>query len=261
MLSIAAKFSREMDNIIKFIELNESSFALAKSDLKKFHSKHAIATSARVVHANARAIPLGIGLACEGAYLTGCARYEEALRNLIEEAVVQLQSRVLIYENLSEKMKDAHQNGCAEIIQNIKHDKFKHLSPLAIVTNLMLCLKSTKASKAPYMLIVEAFSSNERNFKPKIIAEHFTRLGLKSLWPEIGKDAQLKTFLKTSTDEDTRNIAEAQLESIMDKRNLIMHRGRGLATPSTTEVIDGVRFLVELIGVLARLLDSYVAKH
>jgi len=76
-----------------YVDLSVATFDLAKASLSRFRSTHAIAVAAKDVHAKARAMPLGISLACEGAYLSACAQFEQGVRDLIDEAAIQAVGR------------------------------------------------------------------------------------------------------------------------------------------------------------------------
>lgn len=256
MLAIATTFKADMDRVIGFVDLSVATFDLAKPSLSRFRSAHAIAVAARDVYAKARAISLGLSLACEGAYLSACAQFEQGVRDLIDEAATQAAAKKGTFALLPAEMRDNHTDGCGSILQNLSQDKFKHLSAPGIVTALHGCVV---AGAAPVSLVVEAFSSNERNFRPQILSEHVKRLGLKKVWNLLGLQPCLQAHFATASPADSEKFARERLERIMDKRNTIIHRGKGFAAPSDAEVRECATFFAALIEALARVLIDYVA--
>lgn len=256
MLTIATTFKVSMDRVIGFVDLSVATFDLAKPSLSRFRSSHLVAVAARDVYAKARANPLGLSLACEGAYLSACAQFEQGVRDLIEEAAIQAAAKKGTFALLPAEMQENHTDGCGNILQNLTQDKFKHLTAAGIVSALHGCVVS---GAAPISLVVEAFSSNERNFKPQIISEHVKRLGLKKVWNLLGLQPCLQAHFKTASPADAEKFARERLERIMDKRNTIIHRGKGFAAPSNDEVRECATFFTALIEALARVLIDYVA--
>jgi hypothetical protein len=256
VLTISADFKNGMDRITGFVDLSVATFDLAKASLSRFRSTQAIAVGARQVHAKARAIPLGLSLACEGAYLSASAQFEQTVRDLIDESAIQAIAKKGTFALLPLKMQAEHTNGCGRILQNLESDKYKHLSVHGIVAALHGCVVT---STAPAPLVVEAFSSNERNFKPNIISEHVGKLGVTNVWRRLGLQPSLQAHFGTTSDTDADRFARERLERIMDKRNAIMHRGRAFVAPSAAETKECVAFFTALTEALARILVDYVA--
>ncbi len=256
MLSIAADFKISMNRVISYVDLSVATFDLAKASLARFRSAHAIAVAARDVHAKARTMPLGISLACEGAYLSACAQFEQGVRDLIDEAAIQTVGKTGTFALLPTKMQEEHTNGCGRILQNLTQDKYRHLSAAGIVAALHGCVVT---GATPAALIVEAFSSNERNFKPQIVSEHVGRLGVKQVWTLLSQQPALQTHFGTASPTDAARFARERLERIMDKRNTIIHRAKGFAAPSEADTRECAMFFTGLTEALAHVLVDYVA--
>ncbi len=257
MITIAKTFQGSMDRVISFVDLNLATFNLAKPTLSRFRSSHPVAIAAKDVYKKARAIPLGLSIACEGAYLSACAQYEQAVRDLIEETAIQAAAKKTAFAMLPPEMQECHTNGCGVILQNLAQDKFKHLTAAGIVGTLHGCVV---ARSVPLSLVVEAFSSNERNFKPQIVSEHAKRLGVKNVWKLIAVQPGISAHFGTASAADTEKFARERLERIMDMRNAIIHRGRGFVAPSDTEVRECANFFKALIQALAVVLDNYITR-
>jgi hypothetical protein len=199
---------------------------------------------------------LGVSLACEGAYLSACAQFEQCVRDLIDEAAIQAVGKKGTFTLLPSKMQEEHTNGCGRILHNLAQDKYKHLSAAGIVAALHGCVVT---GAAPAALIVEAFSSNERNFKPQIVSEHVGKLGVRRVWKLLGQKPCLQTNFGTTSPTDAERFAQERLERIMDKRNTIIHRAKGFAAPSDAETKECATFFGALTEALAHVLVDYVA--
>lgn len=257
MLAVATAFKGNMDRIVAFVELNVALFDLAKVGVGRFRSRHAIAASVRDVHSRARAIPLGLSLACEGAYLCACAQFEQCVRDLIDEAAIQSVAKKGTFALLPDTMQDEHTKRCGKILQNINQDKYSHLGAASVVAALHGCVVT---GASPAALVVEAFSSNERNFKPGIVSEHLGKLGVSRVWELLGQQACLQAHFRTISAPDAERFARQRLERIMDTRNTIIHRGRGFVPPSDSEAMECATFFVALSEALARVLCDYAAR-
>lgn len=256
MLSIASAFKADVARIEAFVELSESTFDLARVSISGLAGTHPIYASVINVHTKARAIPAGLSLACEGAYLSICAQYEQCVRDLVEATAIDAVTKKGQFALLPQKMREAHLQGCGMILQKLKRDKYKHLSASAIASALHGCVV---ASASPATLVVEAFSSNERNFKPDTVTEHFGKLGISDLWKLLGQQACLQSHFRTASPADATKFAMERLERIIDTRNGLSHRARGVASPSPSDVGECASFVVALSEALANVLDSYVA--
>jgi len=255
-LLIAANLKANMDRVIGCVELGVATFDLARISLNRFRSKQAIAAAVKDIHSRVRANPLGLSLVCEGAYLSACAQFEQCIRDLIEETAIKAVGKKGSYALLPDKMQDEHTCGCGRILQNLSQDKYKHLTDVRIVDVLHKCVVT---GSTPPNLIVEAFSSNERNFKPKIISEHFKKLGVENIWGSLGKQKCLQAIFNTASATGAEKYSKERLERIMDKRNTIIHRGTGFVAPSVGETKECATFFIAISEALAHLLVAYVA--
>ena len=258
MLTIAATFKNNMDRVIGYVDLSVATFDLAKPSLSRFRSSHLVAVAARDVYAKARAIPLGLSMACEGSYLSACAQFEEGVRDMIEEAAIRAAAKKGTFALLPAEMQECHTDGCGNILQNLTQDKFKHLTAAGIVSALHGCVV---AGAAPISLVVEAFSSNERNFKPQIISEHVKRLGLKKVWNLLGLQPCLQAhFGTTVSPADAEKFARERLERIMDKEKHDHAPWQWFRrSKRCCEVRECATYFTALIEALARVLVDYVA--
>jgi hypothetical protein len=255
MLTIAKNFAAEMAQIVAFVDLSSATFALARADLKRFRSKHALGIAAVDLHARARAASSGLPLACEGAFLTACAQFELAVRGVIEETANRAAAKKANFRSLPIVMQEEHVDGCARILQKWKLDKYKHLPPNVVINSLTTCY----SKGVRYSLVVEAFSSNDANFRPETITKHMKKLGLNKLWEKLSRETCLQIYFGGVSVKDTSRFSAETLKSLMEKRNTIIHRGKSFASPSSKEVEDGAKFFSVLIEALANVTTTYVA--
>ena len=255
-MSIAARFRSDMDKIVLFVDLIETTFDLARNSLDRFRSRHPVALAAKGVHAKARAVHGGLPLASEGVFLSACAQFEQCIRDIIEEAASHAINRMARFDMLPQNMQKEHLNGCAKILQHLGQDKYKYLTSEGIVTSLHSCLPASSGSPK---LVLEAFSSNEKNFKPNIIAEHMKRLGVEQVWERIGQQTCLQKHLGLSNPQDCTRISKESLERIMDQRNYTIHRSRSYSAPSTTQVREHASYFAVLTEAIAGVLVSHIA--
>ena len=257
MMIIAADFKRDMDRVIDYVNLSVATFDLAKASTSRFRSSHPLAIAARDVHGQVRALTtMGLSLACEGAYLSACAQFEQAVRDVIEEAVMQSIAKKVQFALLPIKMQEHHISGCGIILQNLRQDRFRHLNMQAIISSLYECVSP---GETPVSLVVEAYSSNERNFKPKILSEHFKKLGVTKLWNLLGQDPSVQNHFETTSAADAERFAMERLERIMDKRNNIIHRNSSFTAPSDVEAKESATFFTAVIEGLCRTMTAHVA--
>lgn len=256
MRTIATRFAADMAEIDAFVDLLTATLDLAKQDPKGLRSKHAIATQALFVHGKARAL-VSRAVLFDGPYLTTCAYFELAVRELVEVFVSRLNRRSRTYSHLPKVIQEWHPLGNAEILLNLKRPQFGHLTAEAILKNLASCVVKSGAS---YQLTPEAFSNNERNFAPDILSDMFKkRLGLEKLWSKLARDAQLQAFLGSTTEALVEKLAWDRLDEAMKRRNSIIHRGRTYYTTSETEVRECSRYFAVLIAALAEVLENHLA--
>ena len=258
MQSVAARLTKEMDQILAFVELTQATFNLAKKDLKGFRSKHDLALAAKELNAKVRALVLGTAVPYEGAYLSACAQFELGVRDMIETYVSRLSQKFPSFSSLPKQIQDAHIEGCARILLNIRMEKFSHLKRDDVVRSIVSCANSIASE--PYFLTPEAISDHDSNFKPDILFQNLARVGLKNIWLQLARQNPLKMTLGTTADGMTEHASKERLKSLMDKRNQIMHRGKTFSVPSESEVRECAEFFKALMQSMANVLEDNLVR-
>lgn len=257
MLTIAVKFSKEMGEAIAFVDLLEAALLLGNKNPKRLRSKHPISIQGLIVHNKVNALSTAL-VGYDGTFLTICAQFEMTMRSLIERFVEQAVAKKANFNHLPLSMRQWHSKGCAYLLANIDRDQFKHLTEASIVNNLYNCLYS---STNPYQLTVEAFSYNERNLKSQIIGDLVSsRLGMKDMWKHIASNAKIMSFFGSSTIPTTQQLVTNKLNTAMERRNAIIHRGKHYYTASNSEVQDTAKFYSILIDCFAEFLNNQLVK-
>src|ERR1035441_4148469 len=100
MRSISLRFRSEMEQAIRLVELIGSVRDLAKVDLTRFKSKHAVADSVRSVHRAALEFA-STPIAYDGIYLAICGRFEFTIRELVERFIELITRDVPSHNHLS----------------------------------------------------------------------------------------------------------------------------------------------------------------
>lgn len=257
MQSVAAKFSQDMQQVEVYIDLVNSAFDLAKYDYKNLRSKHPVALGAIGVCQTARKLGSTVEV-YDGSYLSICAQYELAVRNLIEVFTNHMNIKIPMYSNLPEQIRTWYPKGCSVILLNMGGDKYQNITQVSVMSSLASCVKCSL--KKPYNLIPEAFSDHEHNLRDKVIEDIFDeRLGLQKVWQKLGRETVLSTHLGSTNSQTTEQRARSKLNGVMLQRNNIIHRGQGFYHPGESELRDTARYFSVLVSSLANVMDKYLA--
>ncbi len=257
MIAVSERFTIEMNRVVAYTELVEATFDLAKHEPRKTSSRKPIDLKTHVVHQKAKEVA-STAVAYDGVYLSTCALFEMAIRDLIETFINSLVVKIPSYNKLPKEIKEWNPRGCSEILININQEKFKHLSSDVILKALSTCVRPSKTSPS-YTLLVEAFSNNERNFQPVFLEDVFrVRLGLDKVWHKAAYEKTLSEYLGSPHHDTTERVAKERLTSAMQRRNDIIHRGRAYYTPGQSEVKECALFFAALISALAAVLSKHL---
>ncbi|MCE5309725.1 MAG: hypothetical protein LLG20_18995 [Acidobacteriales bacterium] len=257
MKSISLRFSSEMEQAVKLVELISSVRKFATVDISKFRSRAVVATHVRTVHRAALEFT-STPIAYDGIYLSICGRFEFTVRELVERFVELIARELPSHNHLPAVIKGWHPLGSADIIRRINEEQFKHLSVGMLVENLASCLHPSM--KKPYKLTPEAYSYNDHNFRAseidKLLSE---RLGLQKIWQKLARQGKVANWAGSGQVDTIENLCRRNLDGCMDRRNAIIHRGRAYYTPGCTEVTDCANFLDILVDGIADVMETYRA--
>jgi len=102
-------------------------------------------------------------------------------------------------------------------------------------------------------------SVTQNNLNPGILAELYKRIGIQSLWQEVGKQAPLKAYLEVEKDPDSEREAKARLEDLMTIRNQIAHPSGSPAFPGPEKVGSYIDFVLVLAKTLTDVSRVHIA--
>ena len=255
MRAIASRFAQDMDQVVMATELTALSIRLAQVEFGKQKSPREAVKIAKELQGKISGMQNPSVLFFEGTFLSTCAQYELAVRDLLEKFVAAASAKMKDFNHLPREMRDWHPQGCAKLILNLDKDKHRHLTADQIVRSLASCV--TYSIKKPYSLTAEAFSNNENNFRSGVIEQHIDRIGLKKVWQKLSRNQGLQTYLRTNSDALTEEFAKKKLDAIIEKRNHIIHRGRAYAAPGESEVKEAAGFLKQLVTSITDTLEAH----
>jgi hypothetical protein len=257
MRTVATAFSVEMRRVDEFVDIIVSLFYLSKQTLTHVRARRVLLSAITDIYTKTKAIRLGDSLAFEGAFLTACALFEEAIRNMVETAALQIAAKKPSYTDLPDKMREEQFQGCVDILRSRGQDKYRHLPPGTILSSMATCESLFGATT--YSLTVEALSGHTNNFRADVLKDTVGRLGIKELWPKLSNETRLQSLFGTTTAADAQNFSVARLNAIMGQRNGIIHRSVSFAPPTAKDVKECAAFFETLVDSLANVLVAYVA--
>jgi hypothetical protein len=254
MLAIAQGFADRCDGIVSFLDIMAATINVAKLDHKRIKSRTSFVSSSKKLKAIVLKNQNFHLTAYDGAFLTLCAEFEMSIRKLIDKFVLDASNRCNEYHHLPPAMREWYPDGCSNLILGINQDKFAHLTKDQIMRSLASCLKTKN-----YNLVGEAFSDNQKNFRPEVVEETLSiRIGLSKIWQKLSRDAALQLLVGTTALSTVERQLKDRLGKIMQRRNDIIHRGRSYFTPSDTEVRESANFLKPLVHGLASVMKNYL---
>lgn len=246
MRDVALEFNKEMGRVEAFLDAMVAAYSVAKEDPSGITSRKKFIANARKLRKTLRKDANLNIVAFAGAYLHVCAEYELTLRRLIERYMETAAMRCARYHHLPQQMRSWYPIGCAAIIQNIGHDRFKHLTVDVIVHSL------ANTTKNVCNLVGDAFSDCDCNFWPETIEKILCkRLGILKVWQKLAREEALQAALGITNPETVEQVSRVQLSTLLHRRNDTIHRGKSYYTPSESEVRDCIHFLKPLVSSLA----------
>lgn len=254
MLAIAQGFADRCDGIVSFLDIVAATINVAKLDHKRIKSHASFVSSSKKLKVIVLKNQNFYLTAYDGAFLTLCAEFEMSIRKLIDKFVLDASNRCNEYHQLPSAMRKWYPDGCSNLILGINQGKFAHLTKDQIVQSLASCLKTKN-----YNLVGEAFSDNQKNFRPEVVEETLSiRIGLSKIWQKLSRDVTLQAFVGTTELSTIERQIRDRLDKIMRRRNDIIHRGRSYYTPSESEVRGSASFLKLLVHGLASVIKHYL---
>lgn len=108
---------------------------------------------------------------------------------------------------------------------------------------------------------VSLLSITDANLKSRMLADVAKRLGIESIWKDIGKQALMKLALETASDGETTKEAQVKLDELMEERNSLAHPTGDMTFPGPEKVLEGAKFLSALGQAIRDLFRVYLAQR
>lgn len=254
---VASTFSGRMSKVAEWIDLVDILFALGTDDIRRLRSRVSAANRTRDLHRAATGLGTTLTVvAYEGAFLTVCAEFELAIREMIEVFIDRACAAKPTFGALPSAMQKRQHAGCAKIITHIDRPNFNHLTVDQVVDCLYSCHPTSSLPR--YRLLPEAFSENERNFSWSMLKEVMDRLGVANFLDRIGIHTGMAAHFGAQVGPRTANLVVSRLDEMMRRRNNIVHRGRTTHSPSATDVKECAAFLAALVISVSDVLSAHL---
>lgn len=102
----------------------------------------------------------------------------------------------------------------------------------------------------------QSFGHHSNNFKPKVVAEIFSRFEIKKLTDQLGESNKLKNYFGVTSKADCSSKLVAKWDEFYDRRNETVHSLGG----AVGLAVDAVISYVEFMELIAEALKSVLAK-
>ncbi len=182
--------------------------------------------------------------------------YERFVYDLLKEWLSYLPTIHPRYLDLHAGMRKAHRLGTATILQRIEHRRYQHLSIIDILSDLAAASDGVH----PYVLLPEAFFSEDENLRREPLERLFARVGIQDIRSWISGHPEVLDFITNV--RGSGNTAESELAEFVGYRNDAAHGNidEVLGLNAILEIATFIERLCEAISQLVRrtLLKGYV---
>ena len=179
------------------------------------------------------------------------AIYEKFVKNLISDWLALLPDLVPNYSNLEQSIQQTHQQGVGRLLQELKKNRFQHLTPKKVVRGLVLGITTNEK----YELLPDAFLLQDQNLRKDVLEKLFADAGINNAWTWVINHRNIKRFLEEV--RENQNTAEGELNQLVSYRNDSAH-GLGNEILGTQYLLSFGDFIDVLCQVLADLVTYRV---
>ncbi len=182
------------------------------------------------------------------------AIYEKFVKNLISDWLALLPDLVPNYSNLEQSIQQTHQQGVGRLLQELKKNRFQHLTAEKVVRGLVLGITTNEK----YELLPDAFLLQDQNLRKDVLEKLFADAGIKNAWTWVINHRNIKRFLEEVL--DNQNTAEGELNQLVSYRNDSAH-GSVKQFLGTKDLLSFGDFIETLCQALADLVTYHVILH
>lgn len=209
-------------------------------------------TAAVDLHAKATVVRTDLPILAGSIHLYICGRFEYFVRELITAVGDEIAVSAVDYEALPSVVREELRNRTLEIAQNPQ--RYGH-TPSSAETLLVTLVQSFQpiATGDGVQISSEVLAVTESNMHSRTLSDLFKRINIPNVWPEIGKQASMKSHLNKSQDGECTKTAQGRLDKMMKDRNGIAHPTSATTFPDPDQVLTALDYLQVLSRVLVDL--------
>ncbi len=195
------------------------------------------------------------------------ASFEKFVENLVT-AYVRLEACRVDYAKLSDRLKEKHLAGTAELLwrRRLGEGRYVGMSELGVVKNLFECLSGTR----PYALNEAVVSAHDANLRAGEVDAVFAAVGIEKICDRACRADAIKSWYRTAQGLDTlpqngvkRTVIEERLKDIVERRNQVAHRGGNpMNLLGGADMSDAVAFIESLAtSIFGLVVGRYLEAH
>lgn len=138
-----------------------------------------------------------------------------------------------------------------------------HMPDAAVVGDLRRLLDSAKGfvvDDDPALIEREVLAKHSNNYKPRVVDELGSRIGVKSLIRDCGDSSRLKAYFAVATKGEAADLLKPRLDEFYERRNTIVHSLTGSTGFATDVVLDYLELFEMTADAIRATLTRAVAK-
>lgn len=178
-------------------------------------------------------------------YVSG--RFENFVRTTFEALCDIYASKCTKFSELPEKMQTELVAFTAMVMPNPKKYGFDSIQTGIFIQNMSNNISDKTESGEDKITLGEVnskcLSITETNMNSDMVHKIFARIGITTIWQDVGKQASLKVHFETNTDNEVVTKAKKVLDDIMGIRNKIAHPSGEPEFPDATAVLKNIEYL------------------
>ena len=183
-------------------------------------------------------------------------RFEHFVRLSFQTTCDSLAAKCSTFDELPEKMRKSLIFHTAEVVQSPGRFGFDGVQALGFISTLAA---NAAATTGLGQINSECLSITQNNMTPATVADLYKRIGITTLWVDLGKQAAMKIHFVVISDSEAESAARARLEELMSLRNQIAHPSATPAFPDPDKVLEYVTYVETFATVLTDLSRVHVA--